>query len=106
MAGGGRRAAGRAGWRLPLLADRDRRTHWRTPIRRPSRSIVAVTAAVLVVGGAGGAWAWSEREERVAAEQAATQEREADALEAQVHDVEALQILAADAAVAHVATVR
>ncbi|KQR12402.1 peptidase M15 [Cellulomonas sp. Leaf334] len=68
--------------------------------------MVAVTAAVLVVGGAGGAWAWTEREDRVAAEQAATQERAADALDAQVRDVDAIQAQAADAAAAHVATVR
>ena len=42
----------------------------------------------------------------MAAEQAATQERAADALEAQVRDADALQALAADAAAVHAATVR
>lgn len=59
-----------------------------------------------MIGGAGGAWAWSEREDRAAAEQAATQERAADALDAHERDVDALQAQAADAAAAHVATVR
>ncbi|GEK22482.1 M15 family metallopeptidase [Cellulomonas xylanilytica] len=65
-----------------------------------------MVAAVLVVGGAGGAWAWTEREERAAAEQAATRARAADAVEAQVRDVEALQAQAADVAAVHAATVR
>jgi D-alanyl-D-alanine carboxypeptidase len=62
--------------------------------------------AVLVVGGAGGTWAWSEHEDRVAAARAAADERAADAHAAQVVDADALQVQATDAGRVRAATVR
>jgi hypothetical protein len=60
-------------------------------IRRPPRSIVAAAAVtVLLVGGAGSAWAWTEHEDRVAAEQAA-HERAADVHAAREADARALR---------------
>lgn len=61
--------------------------------------------AVLVVGAAGGAWAWTEHDDRVAAAQAAD-ERAVDAHQAQVRDAEALRTQTADAARVQAAAVR
>ncbi len=77
-----------------------------TAIRRPPRSVAAAVTAVLVVGGAGSAWAWSEHEDRVAAEQASAQDRVADTVAAQVHDADALQLQDAHSARVEAAAVR
>lgn len=62
--------------------------------------------AVLVVGVAGGAWAWTDHDDRVAAAQAAADERAAHAHGAQVLDADALLVQATDAGRTQAASVR
>ncbi|NUU18804.1 peptidase M15 [Cellulomonas humilata] len=95
--GGGRPGGSSRGPAATLAPGPDRRTPGRSVIR-PSRSIVAAVTAVLLVGGAGSAWAWTEHEDRVAAEQASAQDRASDVLAAQVRDADEVEAQAADAA--------
>ncbi|WP_426594205.1 M15 family metallopeptidase [Cellulomonas sp. McL0617] len=62
-----------------------------TDIRRPARSITAAVTAVLVVGVAGGAWAWDAHRDDVAAQQTAqsqAEDRAAAVVDAQDADVD------------------
>jgi D-alanyl-D-alanine carboxypeptidase len=57
-------------------------------MRRPSRSIVAAVTAVLVVGAAGGAWAWDSHQDDLAAAHEQAETRTATVVDAQTSDAD------------------